>query len=294
MVALSIGGFSRILVDLVDLPVDFSVDFLVLVSQGCLSVGFNLSVGLDRVDTAISPFSNICCQIYRLSIAIVARLQCNRNLCDLTCNLDRLSPRLQIIFLRLRSSFRVAQGPVPPWLALPVDLLSYETSQCPQSWPHCNGYASSWLDLPVDLQSSTWTYHDSYASSIHIRVSYWLRFAYWLLSTSRSFITTLLGLAVIDAFVVVSSWCLGVALSIVASPTWIDHRHSMRTRLHRPYTILTSSYAAPNRRVIQWHSASEKVVKLINLQSCERNVSDFLKTENSVKVHTPERANEWE
>jgi len=64
MVALSIGGFSRILVDLVDLPVDFSVDFLVLVSQGCLSVGFNLSVGLDRVDTAISPFSNICCHIY--------------------------------------------------------------------------------------------------------------------------------------------------------------------------------------------------------------------------------------
>jgi len=48
MVALLIGGFSRIFVDLVDLPVHGSVDNLL--------VGFDFSVGLDRVDTAISPF----------------------------------------------------------------------------------------------------------------------------------------------------------------------------------------------------------------------------------------------
>ena len=41
----------------------------------------------------------------------------------------------------------------PSWLALPVDLLSYETSQCAQSRRHCNGYASSWLVTPVDLLS---------------------------------------------------------------------------------------------------------------------------------------------
>jgi len=60
MVALSIGGFSRILLDLVDLPVDFSVDSR-CVSVHCLLVGFDLSVGLDRVDTAISPFLKVRC-----------------------------------------------------------------------------------------------------------------------------------------------------------------------------------------------------------------------------------------
>jgi len=82
MLALSIGGVSRILVDLVDLPVnfsaDYSVDFWVRVSVDCLPVGFDLSVGLDRVDMAISPFLKIRCSandlyIYRLSIAMVAR-----------------------------------------------------------------------------------------------------------------------------------------------------------------------------------------------------------------------------
>jgi len=46
MVALLIGGFSGILVDFL---VDFSVDFL---------MGFDLSVGVDRVDMAISLFEN--------------------------------------------------------------------------------------------------------------------------------------------------------------------------------------------------------------------------------------------
>jgi len=63
MLALSIGGVSRILVDLVDLPVNFSgdywVNFRVRISVDCLPVGFDLSVGLDRVDTAISPFLKI-------------------------------------------------------------------------------------------------------------------------------------------------------------------------------------------------------------------------------------------
>ena len=39
MVALSIGGLSRILVDLADMPVDFSVDFSVRVWVDCLPVG---------------------------------------------------------------------------------------------------------------------------------------------------------------------------------------------------------------------------------------------------------------
>jgi len=47
IVPLSIGGFSRIL-----------VDFSVRVSVDWLSVGFDLSVGLDLVDTAISLFEN--------------------------------------------------------------------------------------------------------------------------------------------------------------------------------------------------------------------------------------------
>ena len=64
IVALSVGGFSRNLVDLVDSPLgvlltcrlDFLVDLLVRVSVGCLQVGFGLSVGLDCVETAISLF----------------------------------------------------------------------------------------------------------------------------------------------------------------------------------------------------------------------------------------------
>ena len=40
MVELSIGGLSRILVDLADLLVDFSVDFSVSVWVDCLPVGF--------------------------------------------------------------------------------------------------------------------------------------------------------------------------------------------------------------------------------------------------------------
>jgi len=44
MVALSIGGFCRILVDLADLPVNFSVDFSVRVWVDCLPVGFWLVI----------------------------------------------------------------------------------------------------------------------------------------------------------------------------------------------------------------------------------------------------------
>ena len=43
MVALAIGGFSRILVDFsADFPVDLSVDFSVRVSVDCLAVGVQL------------------------------------------------------------------------------------------------------------------------------------------------------------------------------------------------------------------------------------------------------------
>jgi hypothetical protein len=74
MVALSIGGFSRILVDC---SVDFSVDFSVRISVGWLSVGFDLSVGLDRVDTAISLFLKIRCSVDDFIISIV---DCHRGL----------------------------------------------------------------------------------------------------------------------------------------------------------------------------------------------------------------------
>jgi hypothetical protein len=61
MVALSTGGFSRTLVDLIDFLVDFSVDFSVdvsvRVSVDYLPVGFWLVVGLYCKDTAITPFS---------------------------------------------------------------------------------------------------------------------------------------------------------------------------------------------------------------------------------------------
>jgi len=57
LLALSIGGFSRILVDLVDLAVDFSVR----VSVDCIPVGFWL-VGRTHFDTVIPPF-DVCCSV---------------------------------------------------------------------------------------------------------------------------------------------------------------------------------------------------------------------------------------
>jgi len=129
-----------------------------------------------------------------------------------------------------------------PSLALPVDLLSYETSQCAHSRPHCNG-ALLWHVLPIDLQSSTCTYCDSCTSSIHIRVSYWLR---------------LLTCIHLQLFHLDSAWhccdwrvCRGLELvlrgrsiecGISDIRSWlIDCRHSMRTRLHRLYVIINSS-----------------------------------------------------
>jgi hypothetical protein len=52
MVVLSIGGFGRLVEG------DISVDFSVRVSVDYLLVGFDLSVGFDPVDTAISLVEN--------------------------------------------------------------------------------------------------------------------------------------------------------------------------------------------------------------------------------------------
>jgi len=56
--ALLIGRFSSMLAGLVD----FAVSFL---------VGFDLSVGFDRVDMAISPFLKVRCSANDLYISIV-------------------------------------------------------------------------------------------------------------------------------------------------------------------------------------------------------------------------------
>jgi len=72
VVALSIGGFSRILVDLADLPVDFSVR----VSVDCIPVGF-WHVGRTHFDTVIPSFEVRCSvddlDSIRFSIAAVVR-----------------------------------------------------------------------------------------------------------------------------------------------------------------------------------------------------------------------------
>jgi len=72
LVVLSIGGFSRILVDLVDLLVDFSVR----VSVDCIPVGFWL-VSRTHFDTVIPPFEGRCSvedfDSIRLLIAAVVR-----------------------------------------------------------------------------------------------------------------------------------------------------------------------------------------------------------------------------
>jgi len=53
MVPLWIGVLRRILVDLADLPVDFSVDFLVRVWLDCLPVGFWLVCRSWLVDFSV-------------------------------------------------------------------------------------------------------------------------------------------------------------------------------------------------------------------------------------------------
>jgi len=56
MVALSIGGFNRILIDFL---VGFSVDFSVRVSLDCLSVGFRLVRRTWLLDTDISTVESV-------------------------------------------------------------------------------------------------------------------------------------------------------------------------------------------------------------------------------------------
>jgi len=69
--ALSIGSFRSMLAGLVDFAGRLLSRLL-----GRLLVGFDLSVGLDRVDMAISPFLKVRCSADDLYVSIV---HCHRS-----------------------------------------------------------------------------------------------------------------------------------------------------------------------------------------------------------------------